>query len=508
MRFHSVFLISSHFLFILHGCESFLSRFSKCISIRVKNIPQLRMVGRDGFPRPQENDDDDDDDYDEDKVVEVPSSGNNAWNDVQGMDSAEESLASLNPSIITQLDVILQDTITEMAINTVGYYMREFLDEVSEKWLMNFNNYNSNRFGSDGWSGHLEKMIRTDKHEILVTMSAPKNYLSKYLKDKPNANLRIQYPSTIDPRKIANQILTVRENLCNEIMEDLGSIRNENNEAANVARVWLQEGYSQAQKARRPTRATTNGTPYRDRNFLDMDILITNLAIDLLRADTNKITQNTKERDVMVSFLNKFLEDLEKEEGKLDPVTQALNVYKGPRSMLEALYYKAISSGLSTEPQGVNVLKLTNALFRLRLQISEESMRRLSDIVLNSRRYYKLIKDCGGFSRLDFGSKPKITVVDIDEELRKEKQMADTAALEKSSTPATAKHSTSSGSGKATVDENGVSDQSSNSLLGGEEEEREGHPSVFPMDTDTSADINDMDDYDRDQVFGGGSLMM
>ena len=68
----------------------------------------------------------------------------------------------------------------------------------------------------------------------------------------------------------------MRENLCQEIIEDLGTIRNENNEAARVAGISVREGREAARKARRPTRINDQegSTPLRDKNFRDMDLLV------------------------------------------------------------------------------------------------------------------------------------------------------------------------------------------------------------------------------------------
>ena len=87
-----------------------------------------------------------------------------------------------------------------------------------------------------------------------------------------------------DPRKIAHRILTVRENLCQEIMDDLGSIRNENNEAARIAGIYVKEGAEAARKSRRPTRMSDQqgSTPLRDKNFLNCDVMVNSILFQYL----------------------------------------------------------------------------------------------------------------------------------------------------------------------------------------------------------------------------------
>ena len=84
-----------------------------------------------------------------------------------------------------------------------------------------------------------------------------------------------------EPRKIAHQIISVRENICNELMEDLGSVRNENNEAARIAGIWARESLEEAVKSRRPTRMSDQGssTPHRDKNFYNIDLLVCFLSL-------------------------------------------------------------------------------------------------------------------------------------------------------------------------------------------------------------------------------------
>lgn len=372
------------------------------------------------------SDDDDEDDEDEvsNKITETPKTGNNNWDEeaIGVSDTTEDFSLRINPRVVAQLDDTLQEILTEMAIKTVAYYMEEFRDDVSKQWMTTFDNYSSNGFSSKGWRAYLENMIKLDKHEILVVMTPPKQLLAAH-RLPANANVKIQYNANIDPRKIANQILTVRENLCKEVIDDLGSIRNENNEAARIARIWSREGKESANKARRQTRMSdqSESTPLRDSNFEQLNMMLTNLAIDLLRSDELH-THSRDEHIGMISHLDHLLSDLAAEDEKREPHERLL-FRRGPQTMLERLYLEGFQVGFVKEGNiKINALKLAQELLKLRQAVSMESVRLLSNSIVTSRSYYKMIKDYGGFQKLDLSSRPKWKLIDLDEELKKEQE--------------------------------------------------------------------------------------
>jgi len=393
----------------------------------------LGMVG----PKPPNNDmdaynfgdDDDEDEEDENKAKDrdVPNPGSNAWDENVVGNFQEESLPSMDPLLAAQLEEVLEETVTEMAIKTAKYYMEEFRDDVALQYVSNFNNFSEAGFGADGWREYLEGMIRTDKHDIIVTMVPP----TALKKAHHGKNIRVQYTVKIEPRKIAHQLVTIREQVCNELIEDLKAIRNENNEAARFADLWTRASRAEAEKSRRPSRVNAEGTPHRDRNYYDIDLLVTNCAIDMFKTDILHVHGNPKDHQAMVEYLDKMLSQLSEDFESKDMLFKVLNKDRSPQTLLETLYHDGLEQPVAGEGQtSINRLKLAQEFFKLRLIVAREASRLLASIVLNSRSYYKLIKDCGGFARIDLSGRPKYVIVDLDEELAKEKKIAEERAAE------------------------------------------------------------------------------
>ena len=67
-------------------------------------------------------------------------------------------------------------------------------------------------------------MIVMDPVEVAVQMKPPKR-TSTSGSQQNGKNIRLQYATEIQPRKIAHQLVAVRENLCQEAIEDIKSIR-------------------------------------------------------------------------------------------------------------------------------------------------------------------------------------------------------------------------------------------------------------------------------------------
>jgi predicted nucleotidyltransferase len=80
----------------------------------------------------------------------------------------------------------------------------------------------------------------------------------------------------------------------------------------------------------------------------------------------------------------------------------------------------------------VNVLKVAENLFDARLAIAKEASKILSQQSARNRHYYKMIKDNGGFQKLDLsGGVPKMKFIDLDAQaLSDAKERAEATALE------------------------------------------------------------------------------
>jgi hypothetical protein len=228
----------------------------------------------------------------------------------------------------------------------------------------------------------------------------------------------IQYDHNIEPRKIAHKILTVREDVINELINDLGCVLLENNEAVRYATVKVGEGKEKAEKSRRQTRMAYEGgcTPLRDRNYYDLSVLLTNVAIDMIR------TIHKENKDYQV-FLDDFLTKLAKENEKRNPLDRVLHETIAPRELIEEIYFLGLTEGVNSNEQNpVNILRLGKLLMDARLALAVEFTKFFKASNLEHRAYYRMITDNGGFKKLDLSGAPKYKLLDLDAERRKAEQ--------------------------------------------------------------------------------------
>lgn len=221
------------------------------------------------------------------------------------------------------------------------------------------------------------------------------------------------YKCVLEPRKIAHQIITVREDVSGEMIQDLGCVRLENEEAVRYASTWARDGIAVAEKSRKITRMREQdeSTPIRDGNYMDFDIMITTLAMQLVRDDLVRTKDN-----LAIEVMDELSIKMDTDDDTRTMLERVLHESQGPRSYLEQLYHRGITDGVKKSgPKTVNILKVAENLFDTRLAIAKEASKLLSLQSLQNRHYYKMIKDCGGFKKLDMSSGvPKITLVDLD----------------------------------------------------------------------------------------------
>lgn len=194
------------------------------------------------------------------------------WVDDEG--ERIQPLPELSAEVLNILNQELHVIASNAAISTVSYYMTEFHDDMTQKWMVQFKDYKSEGFENDDWTTYITEMIKLDKQEVNVYLNPPKK-MGK-LNAAPNAKIRLKYVHEIQPRKVAHQLVTVREDVCLEMMQDLGSIKVENKEALKCAQARLLHGKDYADKHRNPTRNSDMGgsTPLRNRNYNTCAILV------------------------------------------------------------------------------------------------------------------------------------------------------------------------------------------------------------------------------------------
>jgi len=336
-----------------------------------------------------------------------------------GEDGIEDKdVEVLSRTVEDQLTPIVENMIVDMAINTAGFYMSEFRDSTSKAWMMQYLGYNNNGFPENDWKKYIESMIHMDPTEFLVVSDPPSNMRRgrswSQAMDK-SSSFKIQYKHKIEPRKIANQIVQVTENVGKELVLDLHCIKNENKEAARFASTWVQEGLESALKSRKLTRyVADSSTPMRDRNYHDLNILVTNLALDMTRADL-KSTDDKNNLATLV-YLDEYVYEVIKTIDSLKPL-DVLQDARGPRCLIEKLYYKGLTENIiECDNCTVNVLKLANKVLDKRMATATCAMRIVNGMQHRTRHYYAMIKNCGGFKRFDMrDNEVEWTVVDVDE---------------------------------------------------------------------------------------------
>lgn len=192
----------------------------------------------------------------------------------------------------------------------------------------------------------------------------------------------------IEPRKIANQILTVRENVCEEIVNDLNSVQYENEEAVRFVTVWISDGREVAEKSRKLTRMAgqSESTPQRDRNYRDVSTFVTELAIMLVKKNYAESLRDP----ATVEYLDVLLGKLKKEREAQSPADQFFNQNDGPRTLLEELFHAAMIGSITGS--SVNVMKLSKMIADTRWNIAVQVQNILRTQTANSRKYYKMIK--------------------------------------------------------------------------------------------------------------------
>ena len=192
------------------------------------------------------------------------------------------------------------------------------------------------------------------------------------------------------PRKLAHQILTIREDVSGELIADLACIKLENQEVERFAADWMARGYEKADGDRRLTRHHEHegSTPLRNKNYNEISVYITNFALDLIKM------QLAKKSVVGLQFLNSMIDKFDVTLAELDPLEQLVRIPKGPTVLLEELYYHGVSSGVVVTDSGENLnsLKIAQDIMALRLALATEASRILADLATNSRQYYKMIK--------------------------------------------------------------------------------------------------------------------
>lgn len=340
----------------------------------------------------------------------VERSGKAIWGGEEG-EVGTGAPYPIHPELLNKLDETLGMFATKAAIDTSSHYMLEFRNEIDQRWMTGFRNYSSEGFGDKGrWTDWIEDMINTETTVVQVLMNPPKALLRGRRAGSDNG-VRLEYMHEVEPRKIAHQIITIRESLTTELIQDLNCIKSENIEAMRYAQSRLEMGEEEAERYRKMTRTDTSGgmsTPLRERNYLECGIIVTNYALEQLRIDLQK------RRDSLgIKFLDDMLEKMSAKDDERSVLDRVLHEFYAPRELIEEIYLKGLEQGVEVS-SGLNTLKIAESLLQARYAISLQVNRILLEQDRFSRNYLKMIRDKGGFQTWKSSTeRAKVRIVDV-----------------------------------------------------------------------------------------------
>ncbi len=369
------------------------------------------------------------------KKKEVDWDGEEEWKDEDGTEGQQPIRMSNNMQ--EQLQEEVGKFVTVCTIKTYKGYLKNFNDELTQKWLTRFGD---DEITADGlniqtllkrpWVEYFEQMIRMDPQEVKVlvrTLNGRGIKGVRGVKFNSGLNDRETPPSPIktpkmksfyihklEPRKIASALLCVREDVSSELLADLRCVDLENEEVKRYAANCLSNGVEYAEKNRRLSRMAELGgssTPLRDHSYKAMADLITAQAIAWLREDDKAYGQGMKAIDeIQGSLETRFL--------ALPPQERILGWYSQRLHFLEAVYLRGLTDRQEKYMVSKDeVYRTAQRMLLYRRVIGEEMGRIIAEQTQASRYFYKLIKDLGGFTKLDFSGQPKIfTVEDAEDE--------------------------------------------------------------------------------------------
>ena len=398
------------------------------LALLVFEIIALRNSGRRTFLRPSESL--------VGQLAAISKGGRAEWSD-DGIPEAGKAQqpVKFEPRLLDALDVTVGDFLTTQAVKTTSRYMLEFHNDVEHRWMTNFCNYSAHGFSAAGkkdgngrWTDWIEEMIVADTTVLQVVMNPHKAILRGRSSTSDN-RVRLEYMHELEPRKIAHQLLTVRESISEEMIQDLGCVKSENVEAMRYARDCLEVGPELAEKDRKMTRISesqsSESTPLRDRSYLECDIIVTNFALEHVKTDLQK-----RRNELGVRFLDDVLEGVQKRDMSRSVLERVLAEFYAPRELIEEICLKGLQDGVD-KSSGVNTLSIAESLLQARYALSLEVNRILLEQGRFARAYYKMIKDRGGFQTWKAKEeRTQIRVVDllVEDTLEKRRAAARAAA--------------------------------------------------------------------------------
>jgi hypothetical protein len=178
------------------------------------------------------------------------------------------------------------------------------------------------------------------------------------------------------------------------MISDMACISLENAEIQRFASDWMLRGRTVAELDRRLTRSDDDegSTPLRNKHYYQLQIYLTNFAIDLVKMQlAKKSPLGFKFLDsILVQNLGPSNVDIDND----DPLNSFVYVPKGPCALLEDIYHHGIAQGVTVSESGesLNSLKIAEDIMAMRVALAAEATAALASLATNSRQYYKMIK--------------------------------------------------------------------------------------------------------------------
>ena len=224
----------------------------------------------------------------------------------------------------------------------------------------------------------------------------------------------IEYNHIIYPRRLCHRLLTVRDKICEELIEDLRYIINENDDVkkSGLSRLFLSE-----KRASSSPIDEDYSTIFRKNNFKKLNKVITNEVINLVR---NKLSSSSSQLAYLDSHIDKnydyntYLQDdavsVSSNDMKLLSTAilgcggseelnriESLTDKRTPRNFLHSLYAEGELKGLERQADGtyINKLKMAKDIIDLRESISEYIGHVLDAEQRAILKSFRSIKDAG-----------------------------------------------------------------------------------------------------------------
>jgi hypothetical protein len=154
--------------------------------------------------------------------------------------------------------------------------MAEFRDDINRQWINAFDGFETEFPDLNSWERYIQKMINSDKSYVKALMKPHGSMLRTLRVGEDSIRVRVQYTHEVQPRKLAHQLLTIREDVSNEVIKDLNSIKIEHTEAMRYGTNLVASGKEYADKNRRDSRMRyqSGSTPLRDKTFTAVSTLV------------------------------------------------------------------------------------------------------------------------------------------------------------------------------------------------------------------------------------------